>query len=632
VKRLFLALSVLAAAPLSAAWMSYGPIGGQVTALAVAPTDHRVMYAAAPDGLFRTGDAGATWRNVGGPIATPAAVAVSGADPNIVVAAGTNGVFRSDDAGATWQLAAGLPKTLDIADLLIDPRDANVLYLGVDCNTSPGPGVYKSADGGRSFASTTSSLPSTQKCVEHLTLDPAAPDHLFLYFNYYGELDGRLRSDDGGATWTRTDRPPTQSIVVSPKEGGRRFGIDRGGLLTSSDDGASWSPVKMQGIVNPLTRLTIDPNVPRLFVGTTAGAYRSGDGGQTWLPLAGAARDPINAIDFDPAGGVLTIGTNVGLFRSSGAPWNDWTDLHIGDDALTIDEVAADPTNGDVYAVVQRYLFRSADHGISWQLAAPPLETSFSPWHIAIGAAHDVYAFRPENPPTTLLKLRADGTAWEALPFTAVDDVVADPSVPGTMYVLKGTVARTRDGGATWTQIETPSGFLISHLAVDAADSNLLLALGSSPSSKSILKSNDGGRTWAAVQVPPDVHIGWIVATSHPGDFFLSNVNGRQALWRSVDGGDTWSLLPKQPEGFDLDRPRHVLAVDRRDANVIYAATSSAGVMRSVDGGRSWESIDAGLPAHATTLAIDAANVLHAGTNSRGVWELDRPPRRRATR
>src|SRR6185436_311837 len=125
-----------------------------------------------------------TWRNVSGPIDVPAAVLVSGADPSIVVAAGTNGVFRSDDAGATWQLAAGLPKTLDIADLLADPLDPNVLYLGALCDTSPGPGVYKSTDGGRSFASTTSSLPFAQHCVEHLTLDPAAPDHLFLRFNY----------------------------------------------------------------------------------------------------------------------------------------------------------------------------------------------------------------------------------------------------------------------------------------------------------------------------------------------------------------------------------------------------------------------------------------------------------------
>jgi photosystem II stability/assembly factor-like uncharacterized protein len=633
-KPLLVALSVLVAVPLSAAWTSHGPIGGQVTALAVAATDRRVIYAAAPDGLFRTGDAGATWRNVSGPIDAPDAVVVSGADPNIVVAAGANGVFRSDDAGVTWQLGAGLPKTVDTGDLLADPRDPNVVYFGNGCYTSPEvspPGVYKSTDGGRSFASTTSNLPLAQQCAEHLTLDPAVPDRLFLFFNYYDEVQGTLRSDDGGASWTRVDRAPTQSIVLSPKDGERRFGIDKYGVLTSND-GASWSPVLMQGVNSTLTRLTIDPNVPRLFLGTTAGAYRSGNGGQSWLPLEGAGRDRINALDFDPAGGALTIGTNVGLFRSSGFPWNDWTDLHLGDDALTIDQVAADPTNGDVYAVVQSHLFRSTDHGASWQLAAPPLPGTFRLWNVVAGAAHDLYAFTQHDATMTMLKLRADRTEWDALSFKAVDDVVADPSVPGTVYVVNGVVTRTRDSGVTWAPVQTPSGFYILQLAVDAGDPNLLLAFGTNGSSETVFKSTDGGRTWTTIPVPPHLYFDSLVATAHPGDFFLAGLtDSGPALMRSVDGGETWSVLPKQPPAFapPSGAPRNVFAVDRRDANVIYLA-AFAGVMRSVDGGRSWQSIDGGLPAHASTLAIDAANVLHAGTNSRGVWELDGPPRRRA--
>ena len=147
-----------------------------------------------------------------------------------------------------------------------------------------------------------------------------------------------------------------------------------------------------------------------------------------------------------------------------------------------------------------------------------------------------------------------------------------------------------------------------------------------------VFKSIDGGRTWASINVPPYLNIDWIAATSHPGDFFLSALTEPyRVLMRSVNGGETWSLLPKQPPGFasPSEGPRKALAVDRRDANVIYVATAFSGVMRSVDGGRSWQSIDGGLPAHAATLAIDAGNVLHAGTDARGVWELD-PPRRRA--
>jgi photosystem II stability/assembly factor-like uncharacterized protein len=628
-KRPLLAVALFLAVPLSAAWTSHGPIGGQIRGLAISPTDRRVMYAAAPDGLFRSGDAGATWRNVSGPIDAPAAVAVSSADPNVVIAAAAKGVFRSDDAGSTWQLATGLPKTLDVADLLLDPRDPNIVFLGGRCYASPG--VYKSADGGRSFALTTGSLPLAQQCVEHLTFDPAAPDHLFLFFSYQGDIYGALRSDDGGATWTRAERVPTQSIVVSPKEGGRRFGIDEYGLLTSAD-GGSWSPVQMQGVSGSVTKLTIDPSVPRLFLGTEAGAFRSGNGGQSWLPLEGAARDRINAIDFDPAGGALTIGTNLGLFRSSGFPWNDWTELHIGNDALTIDQVAADPSNGDVYAVVQRYLFRSSDRGASWQLAAPPLPATIRPWNVVVGAGHDVYAFAQHDITTNLMKLRADGAAWQALPFKLVDDVVADPSAPGTVYAVDGRVSRTRDGGSTWEQLRPPDGFYIFRLAVGAGDPNLLVAAGTNGSFAALFRSTDGGSTWSSNKAPGHLVVNWIAASSHPGDFFLGGLTeegGR--LMRSVDGGDTWSILPKQPGGLTPgELPRNMVAVDRRNADVIYVGTSFSGVMRSVDGGLSWQPIGEGLPTRSATIAIDAGNVLHAGTDARGVWELDFAPRRRA--
>jgi len=628
-RQLVLALALFAAAPLSASWTSHGPIGGQVTAFAVSPTDRRVIYAALPDGLFRTGDAGATWRNVSGPIVTPAAVVVSKADPNVVAAAGANGVFRSDDAGATWQLAIGLPKSLEIAALLADPRDPNVLYLGGRCYSSPG--VYKSTDGGRSFALTTKGLDFWRQCVEHLTLDPAAPDHLFFWYLYQGDVYGGMSSSNGGGSWTRATLAPARAIVVSPKEGGRRFALGENALLTSTD-GTSWSSLEQQQ-PGSITALAIDPNVPRLFLGTEMGAYRSGDGGKTWLPLAGAARDRINAIDFDPASGAAIIGTNLGLFRSSVSPWNDWTDLHIGDDALTIDQVAADPSNGDVYAVVRRALFRSVDRGTSWQLAAPPLPPAFPAWSIVVGAAHDVYAFTYRNYTPDLLKLRADGTAWDAvlrIGTIGIDDVVADPSVPGTLYAVNQSVSRTRDGGATWEPVPIPAGFYVRRLAVDAHDSNLLVIVATNGSFDSVFRSTDGGRTWSANRLPPPYwFIDWIVATSHPGDFFLA---AGDTLVRSVDGGDTWSPLPKPPPGLAAPggTPRNVLAVDRRDRDVIYVATDLSGVLRSDDGGRSWQSIRDGLPTRSATLAIDAANVLHAGTNARGVWELAPPPRRRA--
>jgi hypothetical protein len=66
------------------------------------------------------------------------------------------------------------------------------------------------------------------------------------------------------------------------------------------------------------------------------------------------------------------------------------------------------------------------------------------------------------------------------------------------------------------------------------------------------------------------------------------------------------------------------VVVDPRDADTIYAPTANYGVVRSTDGGRSWQSISEGLPEnHMASLVVDSHGAfLHAATVNRGVWEM----------
>src|SRR5688572_15506034 len=130
---LSLVLFLIVAAAVAAPWSSHGPVGGVVTQLAVAATDHNVIYVIAPDSVFRTRDGGVTWSNISGPVASPSGLVVSNASPDSIVVSSAGGVFRSDDGGETWQRGgSGLP--ISSGRLIADPRDPNVLYLsGNDC-------------------------------------------------------------------------------------------------------------------------------------------------------------------------------------------------------------------------------------------------------------------------------------------------------------------------------------------------------------------------------------------------------------------------------------------------------------------------------------------------------------------
>ena len=94
---------------------------------------------------------------------------------------------------------------------LADPRDPNVLYLGVDCNTSPGPGVYKSTDGGRSFVSTTSGRPE----IYVMDSDGRDPRRLT-----ESPFDGsRVVDFDAGRTTIAWSPDSKQIAFVSNREG-----------------------------------------------------------------------------------------------------------------------------------------------------------------------------------------------------------------------------------------------------------------------------------------------------------------------------------------------------------------------------------------------------------------------------
>ncbi len=642
----------------AAAWVSHGPIGGAVRSMAVAQADRRIIYVAEADGVFRSSDSGATWNAVTGPMIDPSLVLAGGGDPNVVVAAASNGVFRTVDGGETWQMAGGLPKLFFVAQLLADPRDDNVIYLGGACYFSQSTGgLFKSVDGGRTFFAASSGLTSFQQCISQLALDPAAPDHLFLRFDQY-EYSGAVRSTDGGHTWSDAAAVPTQSVVVAANGGGRRFGIDPFNFYTSAD-GVAWSLIPQlksdRGLLVEPATLAIDPNAGRLFLGTNSGAFRSGDGGLDWLSLDGAARDSIKAIDFDTASGGTVIGTDTGIFRSSGYPWNDWTDLHVGNNAMTIDYVAADPSGGGAYALSGRHLFHSTDRGSSWKETAPPLPgfpDQAPSAAIVVDAGHDVYVNNVfYDGRDHLVRLRSDGAAWDEVikpsQLARSTALAANPRQPGMLYYSDDTaIWRTLDRGNTWEQIKAPSGLSVTYAFAGPRDPDTFLCLARSGDSQ-LMKTTDAGRTWTLLNKFPSDWTPWWIASSpeHPDVLYMAAWTGIvvKSLVRSVDGGKTWAVLPKQPGYFDSSlagiEPEK-LAIDPRDPNILYVATTfdyprspRPKVERTTDGGTSWQPFDGALPdSYHPALAIDPNDAsLYFATAARGVWQLDLGSRRRTT-
>jgi photosystem II stability/assembly factor-like uncharacterized protein len=271
--------------------------------------------ATAKGGLFRRALGDDRWQKLAGGLPADAeihAIGVRPGDAQVVYAGTHEGPYRSTDGGDHWT-AIPLPDgPKEVWSFLFDPRDARVMYAG----TSPAA-VYKSENGGDTWKNlglkAAGHVKMSFDCrVTRMTVDPSNPRELYAGL----EVDGVMRSRDGGETWEDVsqpliklaDRPHLKSRIVSDTEiegmmdthalcmssaaPGTVFLAVRMGVFRSADHGATWEDMEI-GRFSPLTYsrdVCVSPHNPNtLFTCLSPAArsedgslYRSDDLGRSW--------------------------------------------------------------------------------------------------------------------------------------------------------------------------------------------------------------------------------------------------------------------------------------------------------------------------------------------------------------
>src|SRR2546430_8769120 len=219
-----------AATAAAAPWQPLGPanIGGRVTDLVVDPVRPDTVYAgAATGGVWRSTDAGRTCARAWPATVTPSIGALA-ITPGGTLFAGPgegnpgggsvtfpgNGVFRSADGGSTWA-PAGLAGSDRIGRVAIDPTNPTRLFGGAAGSLFvPGGvrGLYRTTDAGATWQLVLSGANGTTGAID-VAIDPGNPNRVFAAMwnhkrqpqgrTYGGVGSGLFRSTDGGTTWTR---------------------------------------------------------------------------------------------------------------------------------------------------------------------------------------------------------------------------------------------------------------------------------------------------------------------------------------------------------------------------------------------------------------------------------------------
>jgi hypothetical protein len=200
--------------------------------------------------------------------ATDVAVADRGSSRRIYAGYATSGIWQSDDNGATWQpIFENVPST-SIGDLAVAPSNPDILWVGTgEANlfraSMPGVGVYKSTDGGRTFAY--SGLSDTQT-IARIVVHPANPDIVYVAASGHEWTDndnrGVFKTTDGGRNWKKV-------LYRSPRTGAIDLVMDPGDPNTLY--AAMWQRVR---------RKWSDPRVEPGY--NEGGIWKTTDGGNSW--------------------------------------------------------------------------------------------------------------------------------------------------------------------------------------------------------------------------------------------------------------------------------------------------------------------------------------------------------------
>jgi photosystem II stability/assembly factor-like uncharacterized protein len=498
-------------------------------------------------GLFKSTDGGASWaeldeKNVKGLPSKPwgrLAIAVAPSKPNVVYAfieaePPKNGLYRSDDGGQTWQ---ALDRSQNMvwrpfyfANLIVDPKDENKIY-------KPGFSLVVSADGGKSFSNIAGGAHGD---FHDVWINPNNPDTLIT-----GDDGGVWYSYDAGNRWWKGENLPISQFYHVSVDNEIPYRV-YGGL----QDNSSWVGDSQYpgGITNDRWENIYGGDGFWVFPDTADPDY-------IYAEAQGGEIGRVNRKTHETRNIKPLPEYKEGKLRYN---WN--TPIHLS------------PTQKGTLYIGSQFLFRSRDHGQTWERISPDLTTK------------DPEKQKQEQSGGVTI----DNSAAEA--HTTIYSIAESPKNPNVIWAGTddGNLQVTRDGGKKWV--------------------NVVDNIQGLPKNAWVSSVEPGHFDEAAAYVTFDLHTF--------GDM-------RPFAYKTTDFGQTW--MPLVAQDGPVRGYAHVVKEDLVNRDLLFLGTEF-GLWVSLDGGKQWAQYRGGdLPSVAVhDLAIHPRDHdLVIATHGRGIWIVD---------
>lgn len=310
----------------------------------------------------------------------------------------------------------------------------------------------------------------------------------------------------------------------------------------------------------------------------------------------------------------------LGLYASVAAAGDLWMSLTPYDAAVGHSVLASDPFAPDtLYADTNnlRGVAKSTDAGKTWTVLS--LNTSLVK-KVIVGpdASQHVTVLSSDGTGYSIYRSSDGGLSWDRHRFSVpggglIWDFAVDPHDWNTIYTAQwricwssctpdsGGVSKSVDGGSHWFAVLKDMD--VNQILIDPF-SHALYAITSV-----VYRSNDGGTTWTSNFLPGDQIHRATLDPVVPDVLYASTLN-LDAFWRSDDGGRHWQKL-SSPFAWGTAWSIAVSPTDRNTI-VVGGGNNDSGAARSVDGGKTWQSVREGLVVPDYPMQIDWIRVLIA--------------------
>jgi photosystem II stability/assembly factor-like uncharacterized protein len=462
--------------------------------------------------------------NVSGRVTDVAVVTPKGKNYTIYAATASGGVWKTENEGTTWTPIFENQATAAIGDIALAPSDQNTVWVGtgehnIFRSSQAGIGVFKSADGGKTWAHM--GLADTNT-IARILVHPTNPDVVYVAaggHEWTKNADrGVYKTVDGGKTWDKVlfvnDETGAYDLVMDPRSSDTLYA-------------AMWQRTRMKW------------NDPRTLADHTgSGIFKTTDGGKTWTPInTGLPEAKFRG----------RIGFDICLTKPDVlyALVDNYELRETTKEELDQTRGYYTPEKGFIKGAT---VFRSNDAGASWTQAS---------------------GLTPQQ--KTFMQQHSGTYGW------VFGQIRVDPNDENTVYIMGVPISASTDGGKTFKYLDTPGGD--NHaLWIDPANSNYLI----NGFDQGVAVSYDKGKSWHYFQKEINVcqffNLNYDMATPFK---VYGSMQDHGSFRGKVDLSQGRDKIPAQefenaPGGEGSNH-----AIDPTDPNIVYSAGFYGTISRS---------------------------------------------------